>query len=359
MRMPDRRRSARGVRVRPEAMEQYALDILRGVGVSQENAATLAAALIHADLQGIQTHGMSRLPIYAARLQKGLINGSTVGKVLKRHGSVLTMDGENGIGQVLAVRAMHEARELARKFGVGMVGVRRSNHFGVAGYYCEIAAAADMIGLAFTNSPKGIPPWNGREAYFGTNPIAVGIPVAGRDPIIIDFSTSVVARGNIILAAQSGEPIPTGWAIDEQGCPTTDAKEALRGAVLPMAGPKGYGLAILVEVLAALLTGAAFGPHVRNMYTDWTGGSDIGHLMIAIDPGAFGEADYFLQRVAAMAEEIEAVPPVSGTAGPRLPGTRRHASMRQALRKGIEYPEAVWHELHKLGVEVRVALPPV
>ena len=341
----------------PEAMARFAEGVLRAIGVPGANAAELAAALVSADAQGIKTHGMSRLPMYAARLAKGLMNGATTGTIVHRRGAVVAIDGENGIGQVLAARAMREAVALAREAGVGVAGVRRSNHFGVAGYYCEQAAAAGMIGLAFTNSPKGIPPWDGREAYFGTNPIAAAIPLPDQPPIVIDLSTSVVARGNIIMAAQAGEPIPEGWAIDKEGRPTTDAKAALEGAVLPIAGPKGYALALLVEVLAGVLTGAAFGPHVRNMYTDWTSGSDIGHLLIAIDPGAFGDRDAFLKRMAQMAAEILAVPPVEGSAGPRLPGARRHALAADASRSGLSYSPTVWGELEKLARETGVPLP--
>lgn len=346
-------------RVRPESVTRFAVQVLRAVGLPPQNATTLAAALVSADLQGIKTHGMSRLPMYVSRIQKGLMNAETTGRLLHRHGSILTIDGENGIGQVLAVRAMQDAVDVARELGVGMVGVRHSNHFGVAGYYCERAASEGMLGIAFTNSPKGIPPWNGRDAYFGTNPIAAAIPVPGRDPILIDLSTSVTARGNIIMAAQSKEPIPAGWAIDREGHPTTDAEEALAGAVLPMAGPKGYALALLVEVLAGVLTGAAFGPHVRNMYTDWTAGSGIGHLLMAVDPGGFGPPNHFLDRMAAMAEEIEAVPPAPGTSGPRLPGSRRHESMIRSMQIGITYTPIVWDELIRLGDETGVAIPDV
>ncbi len=347
------------VRVQPESMTRFAAQVLRALGVGEENATTLTAALVSADLQGIQTHGMNRLPMYAERIRRGLIDTETMGRVVRRHGSIESLDGENGIGQVLAARAMRDAVEIAREFGVGMVGVRRSNHFGVAGYYCEQAAAAGMLGFAFTNSPKGVPPWNGRTPYFGTNPIAAAFPVSGRDPIVIDLSTSVTARGNIIMAAQGGEPIPPDWAIDHAGHPTTDAEAALQGAILPMAGPKGYALALLVEVLAGVLTGAAFGPHVRNMYTDWTAGSGIGHLFMAIDPGGFGPSEAFAGCMAAMAEEIEAVPPAPGTAGPRLPGARRHESLARSMLEGLTYPPFVWDELVALGAKTGVEAPDI
>ena len=353
----ERRECDDNLRVRVDEISRFARAILASVGVPQPNADTLSDVLVHADMQGIFSHGMSRLPTYAARIERGLINPRTSGSVVTRRGAVRVIDGENGIGQVLGVRAMQDAIDGAGEHGVGIVGVRRSNHFGVAGYYAELGAEMGMIGIALTNSPKGIPPWGGREAYFGTNPIAAAIPVPGRLPIVIDLATSVTARGDIILAAQRGEPIPKGWAIDSEGRPTTDAQAALTGAVLPMAGPKGYALALLVEVLTGVLTGAAFGPHVLNMYEDWTQGSEMGHLFIAIDPAAFGDPAFFLDRMETMAREIEAVPPASGATAPRLPGERRHASAIRARKEGISYSPSIWAALERLGLERGVPLP--
>ena len=348
---------AREVRLPVPWARRFAARVLEAAGASAENAGALAEALVDADMQGIGTHGLGRLAAYARRIELGLMDGRAKGRVVRRMPAAAAIDGQNGIGQVIGLRAMDLALEIAGEAGVGVVAVRRSNHFGVAGYFCERAAAAGAIGIAMTNSPSGIPPAGGTEPYFGTNPIAAAIPVAGRPPVVIDVSASVVARGNIIMAAKTGRPIPLGWAIDRDGNPTTDPEAAITGAVLPMAGHKGYALALLVEALAGVMAGAAFGPRVGGMYGD-APGSDTGHLFMAIDPASFGERDVFFQRMAQMASEIESVRPAPGGGPPRLPGDRRHANRQRSLKHGIEIPVEVARELAELGERLGVPFHP-
>lgn len=341
----------------PDRLAAFCRGVLERLGVPQENATLLTEALLAADLQGIGTHGVSRLPIYAQRIEAGLVNGHTQGQVVRRRGVATLIDGENGMGQVVAARAVREAIATASASGVGLVGVRRSNHFGVAGYYCEMAAREGMIGFAFTNGPAVIPPWGGRRPYFGTNPVACAIPAAGLPPVVIDLSASVVSRGSIILAAKTGEEIPSGLALDPQGEPTTDARRAMMGAIMPMAGAKGYALALMVEVLAGALTGAAFGTGVQDMYGGSAEPADVGHLFLVIDPGTLMERELFLARMRRMADEICAIPPQSGTEAPRLPGARRHAAHDRHMKAGIPIPAAVVDELRGLGDRLGVPFP--
>lgn len=275
------------VLVNAERLQEWIQEMLVRVGVPKADAQIAALVLTDADLTGRHTHGVNRLPLYIHRIQEGLIDPNP--QLRWSANSVPTMgvlNGGNGLGPVVAWRATERAIDMAKEHGSAFVGVNNSNHCGAMSVYCTHAAQQGLIMMALTNSPPGIPPWGGRKAYLGTNPIAWGIP-RGSDkaPLIVDMATSIVARGNIIEANRVGQPIPMGWAIDASGHPTTNAQEALQGAILPMAGPKGYALALIVEILSGVLTGAGFGPGVQNPYADSSGPSNVGHFFCLIRPG--------------------------------------------------------------------------
>ncbi|MCX7779514.1 MAG: Ldh family oxidoreductase, partial [Negativicutes bacterium] len=243
-------------------------DALIKANVPAEDAAIVADNLIRADLQGISSHGISRFPVYFRRVSKGLVNPRPDIKVTAVCPAAIAVDGDNGFGAVVMTRALAESIKAAACFGIAVAGVRRSNHFGTAGYYCDLAAEQGYISMLVTNGPPALPPWGGKEAYFGTNPIAFGLPRPERPHIIVDLATSIVARGKIIEAAREGKPIPDTWALDKDGNPTTDARKAMEGVILPMAGPKGYALSLAVEHLAGVFTGAGFGRDVAWQYGD-------------------------------------------------------------------------------------------
>ena len=239
--------------------------VLERVDVPREHAETVARSLLAANLRGVDTHGMTRLPIYVERLRAGLINGRVSGTVVAEGPTTAVFDGENGLGQVVGTKGMQLAIAKAESAGVGFVTVRNSNHYGTAAYYAMMALAHDMIGVSITNSPPLMAPWGGRKGFLGTNPLSIAVPAGEERPFVFDMATSVVARGAVILAAKRGDAIPPTWAMNKDGEPTTDAKAALEGAVLPLGGHKGFGLAMAIDILAGVLAGGPFGPPTAGL----------------------------------------------------------------------------------------------
>lgn len=346
-----------GMRFAAGALTRLAADLLAACGAPAEDAATAAAAVVQADLDGVDTHGMGRLPNYILRLRRGVMKAAPQMSFVRRMGATALLDADNGMGQVAAARAMREAVRLAGELGIGMVAVRGSGHFGATSYYTGIAIEAGMIGLALSNSPAGMAPYGGRAAFLGTNPIGLGVPVAGGDPIILDMATSAIARGHILKANRNGAPIPPDVAVDEAGAPTTDAAAALRGALLPLAGAKGFGLALAVEVLCALLAGAAASPEIPSYFDNFERPSNVGHLLAAINIAAFGDPDEFAARASGLVDGLHQVPPAVGHSGVRFPGERRAALRRERLAQGVPLAPATVSQLTALADELGVAAP--
>lgn len=346
-------------------MPLYAADILRNfcknvftkIGAQNEDAYNIADALIRANLEGVDSHGISRLGIYAKRIIEGRINPNPNIKIEKKGESVLTVDGDNGLGQIVSARAIKEGILLVKKTGSVAIAVRNSNHFGTASYFCQMAANEGVVALAFTNSPPGIPPWGGKKAFFGTNPIAFGFPNGTNAPIIIDMSTSVVARGKIILAAKQNQPIPKGWAINENGEETENPHEALNGAVLPVGGAKGYALALAVEVLTGILSGATFGPHVNNINNEKADKANVGHFFVLLDVNKFMPLETFHQLVNVFIEEIKSSPTKGGVDEILYPGERREREYRKRLKEGIFISVEVEKELLQVSEELNITFP--
>jgi len=338
-----------------DKLKHFCKELLMHYGVPEQDATIVTEVLIDASLEGVDTHGVNRLPIYVSRIKNGRINAKPKVKISKS-GATGIVDGDNGLGQLVAVRSMEVAIELAHEYGVSIVVTRHSNHFGAASYYCKMAVDRQMIGITFTNTPPGIPPWGGKRPYFGTNPIAFAFPTGGQ-PIVVDMSSSTVARGNIILAAKEGKPIPLGWAIDKEGRPTTDPNKALEGAVLPIGGPKGYALCLAVEVMSGILSGSAFGPDVGWIYDDKLEPVNIGHCFMAIDISRFMPLEMFYNRINKMIREIKSVPLADGFSEIFIPGERRQIKFKERLREGIPIGESVLQELNQLAQEVN--LPPL
>ncbi|AGK99684.1 Ldh family oxidoreductase [Desulfoscipio gibsoniae] len=332
-----------------ETLQLFCINLLVKSGVPYGDAEVVASVIIDTSLDGIDTHGISRLPVYLTCLQKGRINCKPEITVIKTAPSVAIIDGDNGLGQLVAVRAMEEAMKMARETGAGVVPVRHSNHFGAATYYCKMTAGADMFGMAFTNSPPGIPPWGGKKPYLGTNPISFGFPT-GEIPVIVDMSSCNVARGNIILAAREGRAIPKGWAIDDKGKPTTDANKALEGAMLPLGGAKGYALALAVEMLSGIASGSAFGRHVGWIYNDSMEPADVGHFFIAINIANLMPVPEYIDRVELMKSEIRSVPLAENFDRIFLPGERKQIKATQRAKEGIPIKSGVLKELNKIAI---------
>jgi LDH2 family malate/lactate/ureidoglycolate dehydrogenase len=216
-----------------DSLRAFCEEVFRSCGMVGEDASILAESLVQANLRGVDSHGVARVGIYVKRLKMGLTNPRPNVEVVQESAATLLVDGDNGMGQVVGVRALDLGLDKARESGGVSVGVRRSNHYGAGAYYVQRAVAKDTIAFAYSNAPPTMAPWGGVDPYVGTNPYAYGVPAGEHRPIILDMATSIVARGKIILAAERGDSIPEGWAVDKQGNPTTDAREALEGSVLP------------------------------------------------------------------------------------------------------------------------------
>lgn len=304
-------------------------------GVPERDAEIVTENLIIAEMKGIASHGLSRFPVYLKRIQKGLVNPKpqiTTKRVLP---GVLSVDGDNGLGSVVMIQALTEGLAVAEEIGICALGIRQSNHFGISTYFCEKAADQGFISILFTNSPPATPPFGGKEPYFGTNPIAFGMPRKNRPHIIVDMATSVAARGKIIRAAQADEPIPEGWALDKDGYPTTDAKAALEGVLLSIAGPKGPALSLAVEFFAGVLTGAGYGKGVAWQYGPSEEPANVGHFMVLIKANSFIEGSEYEERTETFVSEIKSLSLAPGFKEIKLPGEREWEKEQMVLTQGI------------------------
>jgi len=309
------------------------LDLMRRAlensGATPAMAAATAAALVAAELDGIPSHGASRVPQYCGHVRIGRATGSAVPKVARERGGACLVDAGGGLAFEACALAVREAIRRARSHGVAFVSVANSNHFGVAAFHTEPIAEAGLVGLAFGNSPAAMPMWGGKRALFGTNPIAAAFPRRGAPPMVVDLSLSEVARGKLMVAAREGKPIPPGWALDKDGNPTTDPKAGLEGMMLPAGGAKGAMLALTVELLACALSGSAFGFESDSFFTEEGRPTRIGQAFLAIDPDALAGREVFLDRVETLVAAMLA------DEGVRLPGDRRRANRERIAKEGI------------------------
>lgn len=345
-----------GVHVPRAVLEGWCRDILQASGVAESDAACVAASLTAADSRGISSHGAARLlGVYVRRLQVGSTRTTPDIRVVQRKGGVALLDGDAGLGQVVGSEAMRLAVTLAQEHGVGAVGVRNSSHFGIGAFFVEQATRAGMVGLAMSNATPNMPPAGARSRFLGTNPFTLGVPgPTPEQPIVLDMATSVVARGKIVMADKHGEAIPPGWAMTDGGEPTTNAADALLGAVLPMAGYKGSGLAMMIDILSGVLTGAASGQDVIDLYDRSERHQDLGHFFVAIDVAAFCPPDVFQARVERYAGQVRLQPRVPGVEQILLPGDRERAAQEQAALVGIPLSATDLADLDALARELGV-----
>ncbi len=306
-----------------------------------DNARSVAEALIAAEMDGQRGHGLSRVPSYAAQAASGKVDGAAQPVVSAHKGSAIRVDAANGFAYPAFDLAIAELQRLTTRSGVAAAAVFRSHHFGQAGYHAERLAQRGLLGLVFGNSPKAIAPWGGHRGLFGTNPIAFAAPRRDDAPLLIDLSLSKVARGKVMLAHKEGRTIPDDWALDTQGRPTTDPAAALDGTMRPMGDAKGAALVLMVEVLAAGLTGAHFGYEASSFFTADGAPPGVGQLIVAFDPD-FMSGGGFVDRLEELAGEIQS------QAGVRLPGARRAALRAEARDKGLIVPGDLMDELRAL-----------
>ncbi|PLR98497.1 Ldh family oxidoreductase [Bacillus sp. T33-2] len=340
-----------------EDLKIFCEKLLTSYGVNERDASIASESLIQANLEGVNSHGISRLPIYLKRLGGERINPNPAIDLDVKTNSLLMVNGDNGLGQVVGYHAIKKGIEMAKESGVVAIGVNNSNHFGTASFFCQLACKENLACIGLTNSPSAIAPWGGRRPFFGTNPIAFGFPTGNDTPVIIDLSTSIAARGKIILAAKQGTEIPSGWALDENGHSTTDPHQALNGSVLPLAGAKGSALALGVEILTGILAGAAFGPHVNNIYDEDTERANVGHFFILLDIEKFMSVELFTAYLNNLLTEMKKLPKVPGLDEIRYPGERRKKESSFHLENGIPLSTIVKDELSELGQQQNIEFP--
>ncbi len=325
--------------------------ITAAAGVSLADSEILADALVDADIQGISTHGVSRLNVYIRRIQKGLVKPRAKLIIERSRRGTLAIDADNGLGQVQAVKTLEMLMPMAAEQGVAAATIRHSQHFGALSYYCNMAAGADMILFATTNCEPAMSPEGACQAYFGTNPLAASFPTGKGWPVKIDLATSITARGNIIAAQKRGHAIPHGLALTVDGQPTTDASAALAGTILTMAGHKGYALALMVECFAGVLSGAAIGPAVGSMYKSHDRRQDVGHFFCLLDIAAFMDVNEFKRRMDQTIEQIKSCRKRPGVDDVHIPGERSVQRARRNREMGIPIDQVTIAELKQLCEE--------
>jgi len=330
-----------------DEVEALARDALAANGTSAANALPVARSIRAAEAAGIRSHGLARLATYCEHVRCGKVDGQAVPSLTRLAGASLRVDARTGFAHPAIELGHTPLAAAARANGIAALAVTNSYNCGVVGDHVERLAEAGLVALAFVNSPSAIAPWGGNRALFGTNPIALAAPRRGLAPLVIDQSSSVIARGEIMLHDQQGRPIPEGWAIDREGKPTTDAKAALHGgSLLPSGGYKGAGIALLVEIMAAGLTGANFSYAASSFANNEGGPPRTGQFFIVIAPGVFG-GDEFPDRLEALFSQMLVEP------GTRLPGQKRLAARERTAAAGVSMPAALHARLKALSEAVR------
>jgi LDH2 family malate/lactate/ureidoglycolate dehydrogenase len=337
-----------------DALTDFAAAVLRGAGLSGPDASVVAESLVAADLRGVASHGVGRLGQYLARIEHGVMVADADIRIAHDMPAAALLDAGNGFGQLAATRAMEIAISKAGAVGIGAVSVANSNHFGIAGLYAEQAAAAGLIGIVMTNASPAMAPFNTSERMLGTNPLAVGIPAGPHPAIVLDMSSSLVARGKIRAAHRRGDSeIPEGWAYDSSGHATTDPGVALDGLLAPVGGAKGAGLSLVIDLLSGALSGSGAGGEVTNI-TDVSRPSGTGHLMIALNPAAFVGREAFERSTAEIVARIHSLPAADG-GSVYLPGELENQRMTDSVASGISLNITVLAELEGLAAKYGVA----
>lgn len=331
--------------------------VLTAAGVPAAAARTVAESLVEADLRGVASHGLMLLPMYVDRLRAESVSTADSAEVVLDLGAVAVLDAGHALGQLTSDQAMALAVSKASAHGVGAVVVRHAFHFGGAYRYAEQAARAGCVGIVASNTRPLMPAPGGATPVVGNNPVAVGVPRATGDPVLLDMALSEAALGKIRLAEAEGRQIPATWATDAAGAPTTDPSAAIAGMLLPTGGPKGYGLALVVDVLTGVLGGGASGTQVKGMYADVTVPNDCAHVFLALDVAAFGDREAFDARLEALLDQITSSALAPGSQGVLLPG-QREAEMAAARREdGVPIGRSVLDGLRATAVLVGAELP--
>lgn len=337
----------------PEKLKTFCQQVMCCGGLSEEDSANFSQSLLNADLRGVKSHGVTRLKTYYQRIRDGLVDSSAKPEIVIDNPSLILVDGNNAMGVVSASYAMKSCIERARKSGACFAAIKGGNHFGYAAYYAEQACQEGMIGIAMANGPVAIPPIGGKEPVLGTNPLAVVIPAGKKLPLELDMATSVVARGKIKLAEKEGKSIPTGWGIDKDGLPTTDP--AAVKCVLPFGGPKGFAIALIIDILSSCISGAKNSQTLGSFY-DFSGvHQDSGFFVGALDISKIVDKNLFAERIGDLIDSIKNSPKAEGVSEIFMPGEIELKKATSGKESGIDLPDAVIKELVELSQECGIA----
>ncbi|NNK78991.1 MAG: Ldh family oxidoreductase [Litoreibacter sp.] len=342
--------------VQHDELHRFASECYQAMGVKDEAAELVADTLVQADLWGHQSHGVMRLFWYAARLQSGAMNGNAKPEPEPGIGAISTMDGQGGMGQIVAKAAMSHAIKLAKTHGIGAVAVRNSGHFGTAMYFTKMAAEADCVGFISTNASPAMAPWGGVEKGVGNNPWSWAAPAGSHPPMMLDVANTAVARGKLYLAEKRGEKIPDTWAIDAEGRATIDPAAGIDGTILPMAGHKGYAISVAMDMLSGVLSGSQFGRSVTGPYVP-TGVSGVGHMVMAINIAVCRPLSEFNADMDRMIADLKATPRRDDVPEIYYPGELEAKSDLQLRQAGIELPEDTANELRDKARELGITAP--
>lgn len=338
-----------------EVEYKFVTDVYKHLGVREEDAKLAADVVVRSDATGVNTHGLARMPMYVRRLQQKAVNPTPNIRQTNDSENLIALDGDNGPGNVVGPTAINMCIEAAKKHGMGAVAIKNSNHYGVGNYYANKFAEANLIGITMTNSTPNVAPTGGRIPMLGTNPLTIGVPGGKRYPIMLDMATSVVAFGKIQKAADAGEKIPLGWAVDKEGKPTEDPSEALNGSLLPIGGYKGYGLAMIIDILSAVVAQAAYGLDIGDKFDpNCTDQERIGHFMLAIDVSKFYDLDEFKKNVDEYIDTMKNTEKAVGVDEIYVPGEIEFLRAEKIAKTGIPVAEGIQEKMLKIANEVGI-----
>ena len=332
--------------MKKQNLEKILIKILMNHKLNKDHSKISSQALINAELVGAYGHGLSRLKMYCNRIQKKLINPKPKIRTKKISNSISLIDADNSIGFVAADVGIKKAIQNAKKTGIGMVGIKNSGHYGLSGYYAEQAVKKNLITMIYTNAPPAVAPHGSLKSLFGTNPICFGCPSGTKIPFILDTSISIINRGKIRVAAKNNQKIPEGVALDKYGKPTTNAKLALEGVQLPIAGFRGSGLAWMVDILSGVLTGGNHAGRVKDPFDDFTGPQNIGHLIITFKSNLF--TNNFKNRIKDNIKTIKKLPKVKGIKKILYPGENKFYRYKKNFKKNIIIKDNIKRDIQEL-----------
>lgn len=336
-----------GTFVKKSELINRCIQLFRETGVSQDDARIASEVIVHANVRGIESHGVIRMEHYLNKIKAGGINPKPEITIAKTSASTAIINGDDGLGHVVSVKAMNHAIALSEDTGVGVVLAQNSSHCGALSYFVRHAAQAGKIGLAMTNTDKLVAPFGGIEPFFGTNPLAFGIPALKNPPLILDMSTSTAAYGKVMRAKMLNEHIPPDWATDKNGLPVTDPHKF--HALTSFGGAKGYGLSMIVDILAGILTSSAFGPHVAPMYGDLAKKRKLGHFFLALDISKFIRTETFLEKIDQLIDELHKSPSSSNVSKVMVPGEVENLREMEREEAGIPLSDVEYRFIFKVS----------